>query len=261
MIKACLFAFVVCLPLPASAALSRSDLDAIALELPPHASVPMQTPFTDRHGAPTSLAAAIDGRATLLVPVDYICPATCGPAASIIASALERTGLRPGKDFTLLFVGLRPNESTVDRESFLDQHIDDAAQKQTARVLSGDEAAITSVMAAIGYRYRKDEETNSFAHPTAAVTVSPDGRVARVLSTVALDPTDLKLALVEASNGQIGGIVTRLRLLCYRFDPAHGIYTSRVTELLRLGGLSTLAVVALAFVVMGVRTKGSGSRT
>jgi hypothetical protein len=44
--------------------------------------------------------------------------------------------------------------------------------------------------------------------------------VMRVLSALGLNPTDLRLALVDAGEGHAGSVVDRAVLLCYGFDPA-----------------------------------------
>ena len=91
-------------------------------------------------------------------------------------------------------------------------------------------------MAAIGYRFQRDAANDAIAHPAAFVTLTADGRVSRVLSSLALQPTDLRLALVEAGDGEIGGLAGRIALLCYGFDAVHGIYTRQIATLLQIGG-------------------------
>ena len=68
-------------------------------------------------------------------------------------------------------------------------------------------------LAAIGYRAVYDVRNDAFAHPAGAVVVNPDGRVTRALSTLALNPRDLRLALTEAGDGRIGSIADRVILL------------------------------------------------
>jgi protein SCO1/2 len=70
------------------------------------------------------------------------------------------------------------------------------------------------------------------------------------LSGVGLDGGDLRLALVDAGNGKIGGLADQIHLLCYGFDPARGIYTASITRLLNIGG--ALTVIALAAGIGGM---------
>ena len=60
--------------------------------------------------------------------------------------------------------------------------------------------------------------------------LTADGRVSRALSSLALQPADLRLALLEAGEGKIGGLAGRLALLCYGFDAVHGIYTAQIVN-------------------------------
>ena len=60
---------------------------------------------------------------------------------------------------------------------------------------------IQSLLATIGYRFQRDAANDAIAHPAAYVTLTADGRVSRVLSSLALQSTDLRLALIEAGDG------------------------------------------------------------
>jgi protein SCO1/2 len=57
------------------------------------------------------------------------------------------------------------------------------------------------------------------------------------LSTLAINPRDLRLALTEAGEGRIGSFSDRLTLLCSRYDPAQGIYTGAITRILQATGV------------------------
>jgi protein SCO1/2 len=75
--------------------------------------------------------------------------------------------------------------------------------------------------------------------------LAPDGRVSRVLPGLEADAATLRLALVEASEGRIGSMGERMRLFCYGFDAARGIYAAAVKRMLTIGTLLTMAAMAL----------------
>ena len=87
-------------------------------------------------------------------------------------------------------------------------------------------------------------EHDQFAHPAAAYVITPAGRIARVLSGLGLDGNDLRLALVDAGEGRIGTFIDHIRLLCYGFDPAQGIYTASIERWLM--ALAAATVIAFA---------------
>jgi protein SCO1/2 len=78
------------------------------------------------------------------------------------------------------------------------------------------------------------------------VILTPEGVVSRYLSGVDYPPRDLRLAIVEASHGQVGTSTDRVLLLCYHYDPTTGRYGLAIMRVLQLGGLATVAGLGLA---------------
>ena len=70
----------------------------------------------------------------------------------------------------------------------------------------------------IGFRYRWDEETQQFAHPTALVICTPDARISRYLYGIEYPAKTVRLSLVEASEGKIGTAVDQITLFCFHYD-------------------------------------------
>jgi protein SCO1 len=110
--------------------------------------------------------------------------------------------------------------------------------------LTGDQASIDRLTEAIGYRVRYDEKQDLFAHGSGIVLVTPKGRVSRYLFGISFPARDLRLGLVEASQGHVGSVVDQMLLYCYHYDPATGRYAAAAMALVRLGGAATaLALV------------------
>ena len=84
------------------------------------------------------------------------------------------------------------------------------------------------------------------------IVLTPDGRLARYLFGIDYGPRDLRLALVEASNGTIGSPVDSLVLFCYHYDPMTGRYGFLVMRALRIAGAATVLALA-SFVFFMVR--------
>jgi protein SCO1/2 len=111
-------------------------------------------------------------------------------------------------------------------------------------------------------RYVYDPEIDQYAHASGIVVITPDGQVSRYLFGVRFPERDLRLALVESSDGSIGSPVDELLLLCYRYDPATGQYGFLIMNLLRAGGALTAAGLA-GYVLLSRRSdrrsaKGAG---
>jgi protein SCO1/2 len=109
--------------------------------------------------------------------------------------------------------------------------------------LTGREADIRALTDAAGYRYAYDESIDQYAHPVAITIATPDARVARYLYGIEFPPRDLRLALVEATDGQVGTMVDQALLFCYHYDPETGTYGFVIMNLVRLAGIVTLLVM------------------
>ena len=106
------------------------------------------------------------------------------------------------------------------------------------------------VTAAAGFRYTWDEPTQQFAHPSGIVVATPDGRLSRYLFGLEFGPRDLRLALIEASEGKIGGVIDSVLLYCYHYDPMKGRYGFVIMQALRLAGAATVLLIGGFIVVM-----------
>ena len=232
---------------PAVALGLRADaLSAVTVDPPPHASVPLNARFRDPEGKPHALAGDTGGPPRVLVFADYACATLCGPALSIVAARLGETGLRAGVDYALEVVGLDPVSTPAQAARFGAERLPNGPD---ADLLTGDAEAIRAATTALGYRYAFDPATHAFAHPVAAFVLTPDGRLVRVLSEVAIRPDDLKTALDEARRGVALGLVEALAIACHGALKAAGAFDKPVLLVLRLGGLATVVggAGALAF--------------
>lgn len=229
----------------ARADFSRAALDAIAATPEANAQLPLDAHFTDAHGAARTLGNAIGNTPAVIVFADYTCRTLCGPILAFAAGALEKSGLTPGRDFHLVVVGIDPKDDRASASAFEQSRIGkDSPLAAATTLLTGDDTTIRAVTQAAGYRFVYDKTHDRYAHPAAAYIVTAQGRIARVLSAVGLTGADLRLALVEAGQGKIGGLADAIHLLCYGFDPAKGIYTASITKLLNISGIATVVLLA-----------------
>ena len=229
----------------ARADFSRAALDAIAAAPAPNAQLPRDAQFVDQFGKQRMLGAAIGNTPAVVVFADYTCRTLCGPILAFAAGALEKTGLAPGRDYHLVVIGIDPKDAPTVAASFAASRIGTGTPLAAATtLLTGQDDAIHAVTKAAGYRFAYDALHDQYAHPAAAYVVTAQGRVSRVLTSLGLNGPDLRLALVEAGKGRIGGIADEIHLLCYGFDPARGIYTASITRILNIGGAATATLLA-----------------
>jgi protein SCO1 len=245
----------------AQAGFTQAVLDDVAVEPRSDATLPLGLRFLDESAQPRTLGEALAGKPAILVFADYTCRTLCGPILTFVAAGLERSGLAPGADYRLVVIGLDPKDDIKSARTAKAARIGSGTPLAAAAVmLTGEEAAIRTATAALGYRYAYDAEHDQFAHPTAAFAVTSAGRITRVLSGLTIDGASLRMALVEAGEGRVGSLGDRLRVLCYGFDPVRGVYMEKITLWLEVGALFTLFAMAVAMVVMtAISRRGAAS--
>ena len=242
------------LPGAGLARLAQNDLARVGVTPASDARVPLGLAFTDAESGPTTLGTALGERATLLLPVDYTCANVCDPMLAMTGAALAATGLAPGRDVSFVLVGLDPRDDVAAARRMLH---DDGGGASAARALVGTAPAIDALTAALGYRFVVDRDTDSIAHPAAAILLTPEGRVARILSPLALNGRDLRLALIEAGEGRGSTLADRLTLLCYGYDAVRGIYTPLIERILSLAAAATVLAIALGVFLLHRRGPGA----
>ena len=167
-----------------------------------------------------------------------------------LSSALGVLSLNPGSDFEIVTVSFDPHDSpstaSAKKATYLERYKRPGAA-DAWHFLTGDQPSIDRLTKAAGFRYVWDKETKQFAHPTGVLVLTPEGRIARYLFGVEYAPKDLRLALVEATDGRLGTAVDQLLLLCYHYDPKIGKYGPLALGTMRTAG--TLTVLSLGALV------------
>ena len=91
---------------------------------------------------------------------------------------------------------------------------------------------------AVGFRYAYDPDSKQYAHASAIMVLTPEGKISRYFYGVQYPERDLRLGLVEASQGKIGSPVDQVLLFCYHYDPHTGKYGLLISRVIQLGGLA-----------------------
>jgi protein SCO1/2 len=241
----------------AAARPSPADYQAVGISIPRDAGLPLSATVTDETGNVRPLGALI-AQPTVLVFADLTCRTLCGPTVAFVAAALQQSGLRANEQFRLLVISIDPQDSAADAARMRREHLDNSIVGAATDFVTADQRTIEAMTSALGYRYSFDAEAGQYIHPDAAIVLGKDGKVSRVLTGLGLSGEDMRLALVEASEGRSGSFGDRVRLLCSAFDPAHGTYSLVVSRV--LGGASIITIVLLGGGIGGLAFVGHRTR-
>ena len=243
-------------PPPGPAALAAVPIlrDA-GLEQKPNSQLPLDAAFVDEQGKDVRLGDYFGKRPVVLVLSYYECPMLCTQVLNGLAGALEALPFTAGNEFDVVAVSFDPGETPAmalaKRATYLKRQ---GAKANPAGVhfLTGRDASITALTEAVGFKYKYDPAIDQYAHPALITILTPEGRVSRYLFGIEYGPRDLRMALVEAGNHQIGTVVDQVLLFCYHYDPERGSYGLAITNLVRLGGLMTVAGLG-TFILVNLR--------
>jgi protein SCO1/2 len=156
--------------------------------------------------------------------------------------------LSAGDQFEVVSVSIDPREDAHTASIHKAMHLqayNRPGAAQGVHFLTGEEHTIGALADAVGFRYAYDEQSTQYAHPSGVMVLTPEGRVSRYLYGIEYDPQDLRLALVEAADRQIGTPTDQVLLLCYQYNPTTGQYSLAIWRLVRIAGSAT----ALALLV------------
>lgn len=216
--------------------------------------IPPDPIFTDDLGGKVRLGDYFGRKPLILNFVYYGCPMLCGEELSGLESTLRVLKFDIGKEFEVITISFNPKDTpemaVKKKDQFLRRYNRPGAERGW-HFLVGQPDAIDAVTKAAGFQYEYDPKTGQFAHSTAILVLTPQGKIAQYYYGIEYPPKDVRLALVEASESRIGNVVDELLLYCYHYDPEKGKYSATILRVLRLMGVATLLCLgALLFVLI-----------
>jgi protein SCO1/2 len=171
-----------------------------------------------------------------------------------LAAGLKGVPWTVGKEFDVVTISIDPNESLERTANKRTSILAEYGRAQTSarggkggwHFLVGDEKAIAAVADAAGFEYQYDERQKQWGHPSVIFIVKPNGHLARYLYGLEFPSADLRLGLLEASEGRHISTVEKLILYCYHYDPQGGKYVLVARRVMQVGG-AAVAIVLFAF--------------
>ena len=208
-------------------------------------TIPLDIVFNDENGNRISLRQVIN-KPTILAPVYLGCPDVCSFLLYNLARALNQLPSEPGKEYQVLAVSFDDTEKPPlarEKKKLYLKMIEKPFPEEAWRFLTGEEENIRKLTNAIGFLFKREGKT--FQHPILMVILSPSGKITRYMNGTEVLPFDLKMALLEASEGRIGPTVSKVLRFCFSYDPKGRKY---VFNTLKVTGIITL-VFALSFIL------------
>ena len=225
----------------------RSELSGVGIDPLLGAVVPDDIPFRTAEGRAVRLGEYFDGTTPVLLNLVYHdCPMLCGLMLDGFTSTLRSLAWTPGQEFRVLTVSFNPREgpeiARTQKAAYL-RRLGRPTAADGWHFLTGSAAAIERLTTAVGFSVRWVPEKREYAHPTAQIFLSGDGRITRYIYGLELPAGDVRKALVEAADGAVGTVLDRAVMYCFQFDPEKNTYTADAFNIMKIGGAFTVLLL------------------
>jgi protein SCO1 len=199
--------------------------------------------FKDEAGNPVQLSKYFASKKpVVLALVYYECTTLCNFLLNGLNASLKPFAWTPGQEFDIVTVSIHPKDTPAIASKKKAAYVKDYGRPEAAagwHFLTGEESPIKRLASEVGFGYRYDENEKQYAHGAAIFILTPEGKISRYLYGIQFSERDLRLALLEASQGTIGTVVDRLLLFCYRYDPHSRKYSVYLTNVMQAGAAGT----------------------
>jgi protein SCO1/2 len=215
-------------------------------------TIPLDEEFYDESGHLVPLRNFVN-KPTIFTFVYYRCPGICSPLLTELSRIVEKVDLELGKDYQILTISFdhreTPEIAAEKRENYLSS-IDKPVDQNGWRFFTGDSVAIHNITDRAGFHFARSG--NDFVHAGALIVVSPEGKITRYINGIQYLPFDVKMAVIEASDGKVGPTIAKVLAFCYSYDPEGRTYTFNVV---RVAGVVVVGFVGLFVLVFIVKPK------
>jgi protein SCO1 len=221
--------------------------------------LPLDLPFKDETGRDVKLTEYFGKKPVILSLVYYECPMLCTETLNGMVSAFKVLKFDVGQEFEVVTVSFDARETPAlaaeKKKNYLRQYGRPGAE-QGWHFLTGPQTSIDAVTKAVGFHYAWDQKTQQFAHATALMLLTPDGKLAQYYYGVEFSPRDLRFGIIEASQGKTGTVVDQVLLYCFHYDPRSGKYGAVITRVVQLaGGITVLLLGGFMFLMFRLEPK------
>ena len=224
-----------------------------------NAQMPLDASFTDENGQSVQLAQYFhQHKPVLLAFVYYGCPMLCTQLEQGVVGSLRMLSFNPGRDYDVVFLSFDDRDTTEMAAAKKKTSLDHFRRPETAagwHFLTGSKESIASITKAANFRFNYDTKNNLFAHASGIMLLTPDGRISRYFYGVEFPGRDLRLGLVDASQGKIGTPVDKMLLFCFQYDPSTARYSATILSIMRLMAVGTVAGLLLMILIFRRRDK------
>lgn len=210
-------------------------------------------------GETVPLATFFDGKKPVLFSLIYFnCPGLCNFHLNGVTDALKKLEWNAGENFDVVALSFDSKETAEvalkKKENYLKVY-SRIGTENGWHFLTADAETVKKITEKVGFQYKWDEQAKEWAHASAAIVMTPNGKITRYLHGILFEPRDLKLAMIDAVDGKVATIKEKLVWYCYKYDPHTSKYALAATQVMKLGGGAFVLLMAAVLVPFWLRSR------
>ena len=210
-------------------------------------TIDLDAQFMDQNGNAVRIGDYFDGERPVVLVLAYLnCPVVCPVVLNNTQRVFNELAWAIGDKYraiTLSFDHRDTPEAAGKYHAAYQLGLDRSTGSDSWVFLTGDAQSIRRVCDSVGWQYAYIPATGDFSHPTAIIVLSPDGKVSNYLYGVRYAPQQLRLSLLDASEGRIGDVFDRILLRCYHYDPDAGSFVLAAERVMTIAAVTTVVLL------------------
>ncbi len=252
-------------PAPKVADEKPQELENVGIDEKLGGSIDLTLKVKNEKGEEVTLGSFFDGKHPIIFsPVYFNCPGLCNFHLNGLTDALKLMDKdwTVGKKYQVVAFSFdskeTPEQAAGKKTSYMD--IYGRPESESAwHFTTANEDVVQKLTQSVGFKFKWDEAGKEWAHASAAIVITPDGKISRYLPGITFNPQDIKIALNEATDGKIGSIVDSLVLYCFKYDPSQSKYTLVAFNLMKVGGAIMVLVMVIWLLPVWLRGRKENS--
>jgi protein SCO1/2 len=222
--------------------------------------IPLDLTFATAEGDSITLKELFkDDKPVLLNPVYYECPQLCSMIKEAIFKGVKDLKWNPGNDYNIVTFSFNPEEGPKLAAENKTKYLNKLNRKGTEEgwhFLTGTKKNIHQLTEAVGFNTKK-LENGQYAHGAAIMFLSPNGTITRYLYGLKYDEFNMRNALYEAADGDIGSTAEQVLLYCYQYNADSNSYVPVAWRIMKIGGFATMIILGIFLSFMWMRHRSS----
>ena len=224
--------------------------------------VPLDIAFQNEKGKEVQLGRYFEtGKPVLLTLVYHDCPMLCNLVLDNLTRTMQDMSWAPGNQYELVTVSFNHRETPELARKMKKSYLERLGRPEAAKgwhFITGDKANIERLTDAVGFSYKWIERKKQYAHPAVLIFLNENGKIMRYLPKLKTPPDEVRKALVEASNGNVGNVLDQALLYCFQYDPNANSYVASAFNIMKLGSVLTMLVLGTGLFMLWRRERQGG---